>query len=377
MSWITGFGITPFGVFPQLTSLDLMSTAAQSAMDCAQLKRNDIDGLLCGYSGTLPHLMLANVFAEHFGLQPKYAHAIQIGGATGLAMVMSAHRLVQAGAADNILVVAGENRASGQTRDASVQMLAGVGHPRYEVPLGTVIPGYYALLASRYLYDNKLREEDLACLAVLMRQHATEHDGAHFNTLLGIEDVMASKPIASPLKMLDCCPISDGGGAVIVSRHRHGPHALQISGAGQANQHQHISCAQSLSHFGARESSETALRQASLSLEDIQYAGIYDSFTVTLALLLEEIGFCPQGMASEYVRNGYFAREGVLPLNTHGGLLSYGHCGVAGVLGHLVETCKQMLGAAENRQIPNRPGSALVHADGGVMSSHVTLILQN
>lgn len=376
MSWISGFGLTPFGKYPELNSLDLMSQAAEQALNAAGLHRLDIDGLLCGYSGTLPHLMLANVFAEHFGLEPSYAHGIQVGGGTGLAMVMAAHRLVASGATDNILVVAGENRASGQSRDASIQMLAGVGHPRYEVPLGTVVPGYYALLASRYLHDHSLHESDLAELAVLMRHHATAHKDSHFNSPISIDDVLASKPIASPLKMLDCCPISDGGGAVVISREQIGPNPICIKGVGQANLHQHITSASSLSHFGAKSSSKAAMAEANVQAGDIEYAAIYDSFTITLALLLEEIGFCPSGAAPSYVREGYFSQTGELPLNTHGGLLSYGHCGVAGVLAHLVEACKQMLGQADNRQLTKRPALSLVHADGGVMSSHISVVLR-
>ncbi|MBV8526264.1 MAG: hypothetical protein JOY71_29840, partial [Acetobacteraceae bacterium] len=143
MSWITGVGLTPFGRAEGSTTIDLMSQAATLALNDAGLERREIDGLITGYSTTLPHLMLSTVFAEHFGLQPQYAHAVQLGGATGFAMAMLAHQLVRAGAARRILVVAGENRLTGQTRDAAIQTLAQVGHPEYEVPLGPTIPAYY------------------------------------------------------------------------------------------------------------------------------------------------------------------------------------------------------------------------------------------
>src|SRR3954465_7386348 len=128
MSFIAGVGLTPYGKHPAKNTLDLMSEAAALALADAQLERRDIDGLICGYSTTMPHLMLSTVFAEHFGLQPQYAHAVQLGGATGVAMAMLAHYLIRAGAARRILVVAGENRLTGQTRDASIQTLAQVGH---------------------------------------------------------------------------------------------------------------------------------------------------------------------------------------------------------------------------------------------------------
>ena len=120
----------------------------------------------------MPHLMLATVFAEHFGIQPKYCHAIQVGGATGLAMGMLAHELVEAGVVNNVLVVAGENRLTGQARDSAIQTLAQVGHPDFEVPLGPTIPAYYGLVASRYMHEFGITEEQLAEFAVLMRTHA-------------------------------------------------------------------------------------------------------------------------------------------------------------------------------------------------------------
>src|ERR1700749_2181541 len=146
MSFITGVGLTAFGRHDGASTLDLMSRAAELALDDAGLKRGHIDGFLCGYSTTMPHIMLATVFAEHFGIKPAYAHAIQDGGATGLAMTMLAHTLVDAGVVKHVLCVAGENRLTGQSRDAAIVALAQVGHPDYEVPLGPTIPAYYGLV---------------------------------------------------------------------------------------------------------------------------------------------------------------------------------------------------------------------------------------
>src|SRR6201988_3484301 len=172
MSFITGVGLTAFGRHEGSSSLDLMSRAAELAITDAGLKRGDIDGILCGYSTVAPHIMLATVFAEHFGIRPSYAHAVQVGGATGLAMTMLAHHLADAGVARHVLVVAGENRLTGQSRDASIAALAQSGHPHYEVPLGPTIPAYYGLVASRYMHEYGLTEGDLAEFAVLMRANA-------------------------------------------------------------------------------------------------------------------------------------------------------------------------------------------------------------
>ena len=191
MSFITGVGLTSFGRHEGRSTLDLMSLASEAALTDAGLARRDIDGVLCGYSTTMPHLMLATVFAEHFGIKPAYAHAIQVGGATGMAMAMLAHELVDAGVVRNILVVAGENRLSGQARDSAMQTLAQVGHPDFEVPLGPTIPAYYGLVASRYMHDYGVTEEDLAEFAVLMRRHAAMHPGAQFREAIAVADVMA------------------------------------------------------------------------------------------------------------------------------------------------------------------------------------------
>lgn len=375
MSYLLGSGLTRFGKHEGRSTLDLMSDAATMALDDAGLGRGDIDGLVCGYATTLPHIMLATVFAEHFGIKPQYAHAVQVGGATGFAMVMLAHLLVESGAARRVLVVSGENRMTGQSRDASIQALAQAGHPVYEVPLGPTIPAYYGLVASRYMREYGSTEADFAELAALMRRHAVRHPGAHFRDPITAADVLASRPIAMPLKMLDCCPVSDGGCAVIVGREPGAQPAVAIRAATQVHTSQHVSAAPSLTNFGAGDCTARALAAAGRHLDDVEYAAIYDSFTVTLALLLEEIGLAPRGRSGALAREGRFERDGRLPLNLHGGLLSYGHCGVAGAMAHLAETHLQMTGRAADRQAA-RAGLALLHGDGGVLSSHVSLVLE-
>lgn len=377
MSWITGAGLLPYGRHDGKSTLDLMSGAATAALADAGLERRDVDGLLTGYATTMPHIMLATVFAEHFGLKPAYAHAVQVGGATGFAMVMLAHHLVQAGAARHILVVAGENRATGQSRDSAVAALAQVGHPVYEVPLGLAIPAYYALVASRFMHETGTSEANLAELAVLMRRHASEHPGAQFRTPITTAEVLASKPIAAPLKLLDCCPVSDGSVAVVVSRDPTSATRVRIAGAGQAHTFQHLSEAPSLTECGAALAMSHATSSTGRNIRpaDARYAAIYDSFTITLAMLIEELGIAPRGQSGRLAREGHFSRGGRMPLNTHGGLLSYGHCGVGGAMAHLVECVDQMRGRAGPRQVADA-SLAMLHGDGGILSSHVSMFLE-
>src|ERR1700751_1479185 len=285
MSYITGVGLTSYGKHEGLTSLDLMSKAAELAIVDAGLKRAEIDGILCGYSTVSPHIMLATVFAEHFGIRPAYAHAVQVGGATGLAMTMLAHHLVEAGIVKYVLVVGGESRLTGQSRDASIVALAQVGHPDYEVPLGPTIPAYYGLVASRYMHEYGVTEEDLAEFAVLMRSNALTHPGAQFHEPITVADVMASKPVALPLKLLDCCPVSDGGGAFVISREPTSEARVRTLGCAQAHTHQHVTAMPALSELGAEIAIAKAKVQAGAAISDVRYAAVYDSFTITLAML--------------------------------------------------------------------------------------------
>src|ERR1700681_4102768 len=375
MSFITGVGLTAFGRHEGSSSLDLMSKAAELAIADAGLERSQIDGILCGYSTVAPHIMLATVFAEHFGIRPAYAHAVQVGGATGLAMTMLAHHLVEAGVVRHVLVVSGENRLTGQSRDASILALAQVGHPQYEVPLGPTIPAYYGLVASRYMHEYGVRQEALPASAALRAPPALPHPGAQFHEPITVADVMASKPVALPLKLLDCCPVSDGGAAFVVSRERTGETGVRVLGCAQAHTHQHVTAMPALSELGAEISIARAKAASGVAISDVRYAGVYDSFTITLAMLLEDLGLAGRGEAAARVRSGHFGRDGAMPLHTHGGLLSYGHCGVGGAMAHLVEAHLQMTGRAGNRQV--RDGSiALLHGDGGVLSSHVSMFLE-
>lgn len=375
MAWISGVGLTPFGRQPGPSALDWQTHAARLAMTDAGLGNDGIDAVITGYATTLGHIMPASLLAEQLGILPTTAFGTSAGGATGLAMLAQATTMLEAGRANRVLVVAGENRASGQSSDTSMQALAQVGHREYEVPLGVNVPAYYALLASAYLHRHQLGREALAPLAVQMRAHAALTDGAHFRRPISTLDVEESRIVAEPLRLLDCCPVSDGGAAFVVVAERAARRDIRVAGLGQAHRHQHVTEAD-LSDLGARRAARQALSEAAVTLDDMDVAGIYDSFTVTLALLLEEIGAALPGQAGAMAEAGAFGRDGQLPLNTHGGLLSYGHSGVAGGMAHLVEVVTQLRREAGERQLEGRMRHGLVHADGGVMSAHVSVVLE-
>lgn len=371
---LTGVGVTSFGRQPGPDSVEWQVAAATLALADAGLDPDAVDTVIGGYSTVASHLMPANVFAERFGIRPATAFGMNVGGATGLAMLAQAAKLVSAGAARHVLVVAGENRASGQSRETSTRVLAQVGHARYEVPLGGTVPGYYALLASRYLWTYGLGPESLASLAVQMRAHASRKLGAQFTKPITVADVLGSRPVAEPLRLLDCCPVSDGGAAFVVSAGPTGDRSLTIAGTGQAHRHQHLSAMEAGSS-GAGQAAARALAEAEVTWEAVDVFGIYDSFSITVAMLLEELGLTPPGRAGAYARAGAFEVDGRYPMNTHGGLLSYGHCGVGGGMAHLAEVATQLRHERGASQVSGCE-VGYVHADGGVLSAHVGVVLR-
>ena len=371
---LTGVGVTAFGRQPGPDSVEWQVQAAELALADAEVEPAAVDALLTGYSTVASHLMPANLFAERFGIRPQVAFGMNVGGATGLAMVAQAVALVASGAARHVLVVAGENRASGQTRETSTKVLAQVGHPRYEVPLGGTVPAYYALLASRYLWTYGLAPDALAPLPVQMRAHAARKLGAQFRKPITVDDVLDSRPVAEPLRLLDCCPVSDGGAAFVVSATPTSERSLTVAGTGQAHRHQHLSALEP-GASGAALAAQRALAGAEVTWEDVDVFGIYDSFSITVALLLEELGLTPPGRAGAYARAGAFEVDGRYPMNTHGGLLSYGHCGVGGGMAHLAEVATQLRHERGVAQVTDCE-VGYVHADGGVLSAHVGVVLR-
>lgn len=375
---ITGISSTRVGERPGTSCMSLHAEAALAAVRDAGLALSDIDGVLCAYSFTEPHLMLSSVFCEHFGLRPKFTAAIQLGGATACTMVMQASALVAAGLCRNVLAVTGDNRLTGMSRDGAVAALAEVGHPQFERPYGISVPAAYALVARRYMHEYGTTPEALAAIAVCHRAHAALHPDAHKREPITMEDVMRSRPISEPLRLLDCCLISDGGAAVVVSaadvaRDR-AQRPVSILGTGQGHTHEHILAAPSLCEFGCKDSAALAFARAGITAADVDVAEIYDSFTITLLVELESIGFFDRGEAGPAALAGALGLGGRLPCNTHGGLLSFGHSGAAGGMFHIVEAVQQLRGAAGPRQVQNAE-IAFVHGDGGILSAHCSLVL--
>lgn len=374
---IAGVADTRVGRLPEHNCMSLHSEVSRKALADAHLLPSDIDGVLAAFSFTQPHLMLASVFCEYMGLKPSFVTAVQSGGATACTAVAMAAALVDSGMCKNVLVVTGDNRLTGLPPGGAAAMLAQVGHPQFEQPFGISIPAAYALVAQRYLHEYGATEEQLATIAVTQRAYASLHPHAHMRERITVADVMASRMISSPLKLLDCCLVSDGAAAVIVSKGEgldRSAARIELRGIGQAHTHEHISAAPSLLDFGCKQSARQAFGRAGIGPGDIDVAEIYDSFTITLAVELESMGFFERGQAGIAAANGALGPAGNLPCNTHGGLLSYGHSGAAGGMFHVVEAVRQLRCDALGHQVQS-PEHAFVHGDGGVLSAHCSLIL--
>ncbi|AHG64137.1 thiolase C-terminal domain-containing protein [Advenella mimigardefordensis] len=375
---IVGVGESDIGRVPNMTGLGLNAQAAKRALDDAGLAVSDIDGVLTAYSFTEPYFMLGSVICEYLGLKPRYNASMVVGGASPAAMLKHAAEAIVAGQAETILVCAGENRATGVTRDAAVAALAVVGHPYFEQPYGTSIPGFYAMIANRHMHVYGTTREQLAQVAVHTREHALLHPNAHMKTPLTQEQVLNAKPIADPLGMYDCCLISDAGGAFIVTSAERArdlkSSPVYLQGIGEYHTHEHLLCAPSLSEFGVTESGRIAYEMAGLGPKDVDVAELYDCFTIVPIIELEELGFCERGEGGAFFAEGHARIGGRLPVNTHGGMLSHAHAGAAGGLFGIVEAVRQLRGGLGERQV-NGAEVAIVHNEGGVLSSHCTAIL--
>lgn len=376
---IVGIGESDIGRVPHLSSLGLIAQAARRALDDAGLVPGDIDGLLASYSLAEPYPMYGGVVAEYLGLKPRHCASLVVGGATPAIMLLHAAAAIHAGLASVVLVCSGENRASAGDDAGMRQALAAmVGHPSYERPFGISIPAAYAMVTQRYMRRHALAREDLALVPVTTRQHATLHPNSHMKKPITVADVLGSREIASPLNLLDCCLLSDGAGAFIVTSAARARDARQapvyLLGGGEHHTHEHLAFAQDIEHFGARESGRLAFGMAGVAPADIDVAELYDCFSIVPILELEELGFCQPGEGGQFYRAGHAALGGRLPVNTHGGMLSHAHAGAAGGLFAIVEAVAQLRGGLGERQVAGAE-LALVHNEGGILSSHATVIL--
>jgi acetyl-CoA acetyltransferase len=347
-------------------------------MEDAGISKDQVDGLVTCNSMAEPYMYHAEVIAEYLQIFPRYCVTANAGGGTTFSSLQHAATAIASGVCETVLITMADSLRTGLSREQAMKIQSSTGHPEFEIPYGPTVPAFYALIARAHMDAYGTTPEQLAAVAVSGRKYAALNPDAQMRELICVEDVLNSRLIADPLHLLDCSLVSDGGAAVILTcaeRASDFPHhPVYILGAGEGHSHEHISQARSLTVSAAVDSGRRAYRMAGLGPDDIDVAQIYDCFTPVVLIELEDLGFCQKGEAGAFVEAGETGLEGSLPMNTNGGLLSHCHPGNPGAMFALTEAVTQLRHRAGARQVRNA-GTALVHGQGGIMSSHATLIL--
>ncbi len=375
---IVGAADTEVGVVKHMGATQLCVNAILRALADAGVHKSAVDGLITCNSMAEPYLYHAEAIAEYLQIFPRYCISVGAGGGTTFTALHQAASAIASGICHTVVIAMADSLRSGMSRERALAAQSSTGHPQFERPYGVPVPGYYALLARAHMHEYGTTAEHLAAVAVAMRKHAGRNPTAQMRTPISIEDVLASRLIADPLHLLDCSLVSDGGSAVVVTsaeRARDFNHKpVYLLGVGEGHSHEHISQAHSLTTSAAVDSGRRAFEMAGVGPADIDFAEIYDCFTPVVLIELEDLGFCAKGEGGPFVAAGSIDPDGPLPVNTHGGLLSHCHPGNPGSMFALTEAVTQLRGAAGERQVPEA-NLALVHAQGGIMSSHYTIVL--
>jgi acetyl-CoA acetyltransferase len=371
---IAGVAESDLGEVAPKTALQLQAEAARDALADAGLTFADVDGLLSAGGETFAPSM---AIGEYLGIRPRFTDSTNIGGSSFVAHAGHACCAIAAGLCQVALITYGSTQRSGSGR--SLGRGGGVRGPdQFERVWGMPAPvGAYALAATRHMHQYGTTAEQLAEVAVATRAWAALNPKAFMRDPITIEDVLSSRWISEPLHLLDCCLVTDGGGAVVIvsaERARDLPRPpVWILGHGESHTHLGISSMPDLTTTPAVHSGAAAFGMAGLSPVDVDVAEVYDSFTITVLLTLEALGFCGRGESGGFVSGQRTAPGGDFPLNTNGGGLSYCHPGMYGIF-TLIEATRQLRDESGPRQVPGAR-VAIANGTGGVLSSAATVLL--
>lgn len=375
---IIGMGETAVGSLPNQGSTEICAEAARLALEDAGLGKHQIDGLITCNPWVEPHLYHAEMFAEYMQIFPKFCMTLNAGGATSLAAVQRAASAIMTGVCETVLLTHGDNPRTGMTGRETGEKMKTTLHPQFDLPYGIPLTNGYAMAARAHMHEYGTTPEQLAAVAVSARQHACLNPAAEMRTPLTVDDVLNSPMAAEPLHALDCSLWSDGGAAVIIvaaERAKDFPNRpVYFLGCGEGHWHEHLYQTRSLLATAASESGPRALQMAAMTPADMDFAQIYDCFTSVAIVELEDLGFCAKGEGGPFVEAGHTNLGGTIPMNTHGGLLSHSHTGHPGAMFALTEAVTQLRGDGGQRQVTNAE-VGLIHGQGGVLSSHCTLVL--
>ncbi len=374
---IVGIGLGGFapdgriGEAKERTEFEILGEAVHNALSDAGLTLKDVDGL---FAASMMSAVPALVVGEYLGLSPKIVDGTNLGGSSFMNHLQWAALALDAGLCEVALVCYGSNQ---RTR------VGGRGAQRPETPWWVApyrprppISGY-ALSANRHMHEYGTTSEQLAEVAVAARAWAGLNPEAFMRDPLTVEDVLSSRMIADPLHLLDCCLVTDGGGAAVLVRADRAKDFPQppayVLGVAAAQDHMQVSEMPDLTVTAAAQSGPRAFAMAGVGPEDVDVVMLYDAFTINTILFLEDLGFCPKGEGGRFVENGTIAPGGKLAVNTNGGGLSCVHPGMYGMF-CLIEAVRQLRGACGVRQVPSAQ-LAVAHGNGGQLSSQVTAVL--
>jgi acetyl-CoA acetyltransferase len=369
------------------TTLGMLARIAAEAIADAGLEHGDVDGLITGTFAEAPFMAPATV-SEYLGLRPRFSDVVDLGGASGAAMVSRAAAAITAGLCETVvctLAARRERRTTEGPRRSASSGFAGRQVDRtptteFEAPYGAIGANYgYAMIAMRYMEEYGLRPEQRARIAVAQRYNACHNpDALFFGQPITVEDVLNSPKVVDPLHLLEIVMPAAGAAAVVVQSARKAARrktpVAWLMGAGEYTSHKGLPAAASLTDSAVRPAADAAFRMAGVRRKDIDLLSLYDCYTITVLLTLEDAGFAPKGQAGRFVDEHNLQWDGDTPLNPHGGQLSFGQAGAAGGMSHVTEAARQLMGRARGRQIP-ACNLAFVNGNGGIMSDQVALIL--
>ncbi len=374
---ILGTGLAGMGHAGGATEQEIIAQASCQAIARSGLAKAHIDGIITA-SLTSPWWVMR--MAEYLGIRPRFSDSTMFGGSAFIAALKIAQLAIDAGECENVLICYGATPRSAPSSSKINQMRAELDPQPYEHPYKAFNPvSSYALSAARHMYEYGTTRQQLAEVAVAARQWARLNPDAFSKKPLSVDDVINAKMISDPFTTLDCCLVTDGAGAIVVTSAQRAKalHAqpIYVLGSGFAHWHRQISCMEDLTVTPAVESGRKAFAQAGLRPADIDVVQLYDAFTINPILFLEDLGFCKKGEGGAFVSGGRIAPGGAFPMNTNGGGLSCVHPGMYSLF-LIIEAVTQLRGEGMARQV-NGAQTALVHGNGGVLSSEATAILSS
>ena len=368
---VVGAAESDLGLVAPLTSpVDLMAQATLRALDEAGLKLSDVDGLFVAATQVRMGPM---ALAEYLRIKPKYFDGTIIGGSSFMSHVTHAQAAIEAGLCEVAVIAYGSTQRSVSRAAASPRE-----YNHYESPYKPILPiSAYALAAARHMHQFGTTREHLAEVAVSARKWALLNPVAWEKEPLTIEQVIKARMVSYPFTVRDCCLVVDGGGAIVITSAARArtlkKKPVYVLGTGDSLSHATISNMPDLTVTAAADSGAQAYKMAGLKPSDVKMLSLYDAFTITPILFLEDLGFCPKGEGGRFVEGGATAPGGSqIPVNTSGGGLAYCHPGMYGLL-VMIEAIRQVRGECGKRQVKDCD-VALAHGNGGVLSSQCTVI---